>query len=66
MKKSLSIREIVQAEMTRQGVTPYRMCKDLGVVDRAEISRWFGGTASIGVNKVEAIFDYLGLTVAKR
>ncbi len=57
------LREVLQ----REGVTRYRLCKDLGI-DQGEISRFFHGKQNISLPMLERIAGYLGydLVLVKR
>ncbi len=45
--------------MTREKVTAYRICKDLGL-NQGHFSRFIKGEASFSLEKLEKIADYLG------
>ena len=53
--------------MTREKVTAYRICKDLGI-GQGHFSRFIKGEASFSLEKLEKIADYLGydLQMVKR
>ena len=53
--------------LTREGVTAYRLWKDLGI-DQGQLSRFFKGVNNISLDKLEQIADYLGydITFVKR
>ncbi len=53
--------------MTREKVTAYRICKDLGL-NQGHFSRFIKGEASFSLEKLERIADYLGydLEMVKR
>lgn len=53
--------------MEREGVTAYRLWKDLHV-DQGQLSRFLHGEESISLKRLEQIADYLGydLTLVKR
>ena len=57
------LREVLQ----REGVTRYRLCKDLGI-DQGEMSRFFHGKQNISLPMLERIAGYLGydLVLVKR
>jgi len=45
--------------MEREGVTAYRLCKDLGL-DQGQVSRFLHGKQNLALDKVEKVADYLG------
>jgi len=45
--------------MEREGITAYRLWKDLGI-DQGQLSRFFQGETSISLKKLEQIANYLG------
>ena len=49
------LREVLE----REGVTRYRLCKDLGI-DQGEMSRFFHGKQNVSLPMLERIADYLG------
>jgi transcriptional regulator with XRE-family HTH domain len=53
--------------LTREGVTAYRLWKDLGI-NQSQLSRFFKGVSNISLDKLEQITDYLGydITFVKR
>jgi transcriptional regulator with XRE-family HTH domain len=53
--------------LTREGVTAYRLWKDLGI-NQGQLSRFFKGVSNISLDKLEQIADYLGydITFVKR
>ncbi len=53
--------------LEREGVTAYRLWKDLGI-DQGQLSKFFGGTVNISLKKLERIADYLkyDLVLVKR
>lgn len=53
--------------MEREGVTAYRLWKELGI-DQGQLSKFFQGEASISLKKLDQIADYLGydLQLVKR
>jgi transcriptional regulator with XRE-family HTH domain len=53
--------------LTREGVTAYRACKDLGI-DRGQLSRFLTGKDNLTLAKLTKIADYLGydLVLVKR
>ena len=57
------LRDILKGE----GVTAYRLWKDLGI-DQGQLSRFFKGVNNISLDKLEQIADYLGydITFVKR
>ena len=57
------LREVLK----REGVTAYRLWKDLGI-DQGEMSRFFHGKQNISLEMLEQIADYLGydLVLVKR
>ena len=48
--------------LTREGVTAYRLWKDLGI-DQGQMSRFFKGINNISLEKLEKIADYLGYDI---
>jgi len=52
------LREILK----REGVTAYRLHKDLGL-DKGQLSRFFNGKQNISLTKLEQIADYLGYDI---
>ncbi len=52
------LREVLK----REGVTAYRLWKDLGI-DQGEMSRFFSGKRNISLEKLEHIADYLGYDI---
>lgn len=57
------LREVLK----REGVTAYRLWKDLGI-DQGEMSRFFHGKQNISLEMLEQIADHLGydLMLVKR
>jgi transcriptional regulator with XRE-family HTH domain len=53
--------------LTREGVSAYRICKDLGL-DKGQLSRFLNGKSNLTLAKIERIADYLGydLQLVKR
>jgi transcriptional regulator with XRE-family HTH domain len=53
--------------LTREGVSAYRVCKDLGL-DKGQLSRFLNGKSNLTLIKIERIADYLGydLLMVKR
>ena len=53
--------------LTREGVSAYRVCKDLGL-DKGQLSRFLNEKANLTLVKFERIADYLGydLQLVKR
>jgi len=53
--------------LTREGVSAYRVCKDLGL-DKGQLSRFLNGKSNLTLAKIERIADYLGydLQMVKR
>jgi transcriptional regulator with XRE-family HTH domain len=53
--------------LTREGVTAYRLWKDLGI-DQGQLSRLFKGKGNLSVKALEKICDYLhyDLVLVKR
>ena len=49
------LREVLQ----REGVTRYRLCKDLGI-DQGEMSRFFHGKQNVSLQMLLRVADYLG------
>jgi transcriptional regulator with XRE-family HTH domain len=45
--------------MEREGVSAYRLCKDLGL-DKGQVSRFLHGKQNLALDKVEKVADYLG------
>jgi len=52
------LREVLK----REGVSAYRLCKDLGI-DQGEMSRFFHGKRNISLRKLSRIADYLGYDI---
>jgi len=52
------LRDILQ----REGVTAYRLWKDLGI-DQGHLSRFFHGKENISLDKLGEIADYLGYDI---
>jgi transcriptional regulator with XRE-family HTH domain len=48
--------------ITREKVTAYRICKDLGI-NQGHFSRFLKGEASFSLEKLERIADYLGYDI---
>lgn len=48
--------------LTREGVTAYRLWKDLGI-DQGQLSRFFKGVNNISLDKLEQVADYLGYDI---
>lgn len=48
--------------MIREKVTAYRLCKDLDI-DKAQLSRFLNGEASISLKKLEKVAEYLGYDI---
>ena len=48
--------------LNREGVTAYRLWKDLGI-DQGQLSKFFSGKQSISLDKLESIADYLGYDI---
>jgi transcriptional regulator with XRE-family HTH domain len=48
--------------LNREGVTAYRIWKDLGI-DQGHLSRFISGKQSISLHKLELIADYLGYDI---
>jgi len=57
------LREVLE----REGVTAYRLWKDLGI-DRGQLSKFFHGKVNISLEMLGQIADYLGydLVLVKR
>jgi transcriptional regulator with XRE-family HTH domain len=53
--------------LKREGVTAYRLWKDLGI-DQGQLSKFFHGKVNISMEMLEQIADYLGydLVLVKR
>jgi transcriptional regulator with XRE-family HTH domain len=53
--------------LTREGVTAYRLWKDLGI-DQGQLSKFFHGKVNISLEMLGEIADYLGydLVLVKR
>ncbi len=53
--------------LTREEVSAYRVCKDLGL-DKGQLSRFLNGKSNLTLIKIERIADYLGydLQMVKR
>ena len=53
--------------LTREGVSAYRVCKDLGL-DTGQLSRFLNGKSNLTLLKIERIADNLGydLQMVKR
>jgi transcriptional regulator with XRE-family HTH domain len=53
--------------LEREGVTAYRLCKNLGI-DRGQLSKFFNGKVNISLEMLEQIADYLDydLVLVKR
>ena len=53
--------------LTREGVSAYRVCKDLGL-DKGQLSRFLNGKSNLTLAKIERIADSLGydLQLVKR
>ena len=53
--------------LEREGVTAYRLGKDLGI-DRGQLSKFFNGKVNISLEMLEQIVDYLqyDLVLVKR
>jgi transcriptional regulator with XRE-family HTH domain len=53
--------------LTREGVTAYRLWKDLGI-DQGQLSKYFHGKVNISLEMLGEIADYLGydLVLVKR
>jgi len=53
--------------LTREGVSAYRVCKDLGL-DKGQLSRFLNEKNNLTLVKIERIADYLGydLQLVKR
>ena len=53
--------------LTREGVSAYRVCKDLGL-DKGQLSRFLNEKSNLTLVKIERIADYLGydLQLVKR
>ncbi len=53
--------------LTREGVSAYRVCKDLGL-DKGQLSRFLNEKNTLTLIKIERIADYLGydLQLVKR
>lgn len=53
--------------LTREGVSAYRVCKDLGL-DKGQMSRFLNEKSNLTLAKIERIADYLGydLQLVKR
>jgi transcriptional regulator with XRE-family HTH domain len=45
--------------LKREGVTAYRLWKDLGI-DQGQLSKFFSGKVNISLEMMEQIADYLG------
>lgn len=45
--------------LKREGVSAYRLCKDLGL-DKGQVSRFLNGKQNLALDKVERVADYLG------
>jgi len=48
--------------LQREGVTAYRIWKDLGI-DQGQLSRFISGGKSLSLSNLEAIADYLGYDI---
>ena len=48
--------------LKREGVTAYRLWKDLRI-DQGQLSRFFKGVNNISLDKLEQIADYLGYDI---
>ena len=57
----------LQKVLQREGVTAYRLWKDLGI-DQGQLSKFFSGKVNISLEMMEQIADYLGydLVLVKR
>ncbi len=53
--------------LEREGVTAYRLWKDLGI-DQGQLSKFFSGKASMSLENLERVADYLDydLVLVKR
>ena len=53
--------------LEKEGVTAYRVCKDLGI-DRGQLSKFLNGKVNISLEMLQQIADYLGydLMLVKR
>lgn len=53
--------------LNREGITAYRLCKDLGL-DQGQVSRFLNGKQNLALDKVERVVEYLGydLELVKR
>jgi transcriptional regulator with XRE-family HTH domain len=53
--------------LEKEGITAYRLCKDLGI-DRGQISKFFSGKVNISLEMLEQIAGYLkyDLVLVKR
>lgn len=51
----------------KEGITAYRLCKDLGI-DRGQLSKFFSGKVNISLEMMEQIANHLGydLVLVKR
>ena len=45
--------------MEREGVSAYRLCKNLGL-DKGQLSRFLHGKQNLALDKVEKVAEYLG------
>ena len=53
--------------LNKEGVTAYRVCKDLGI-DQGEMSRFINKKVNLTLSRLEKVADYLGydLVLVKR
>lgn len=45
--------------LQREGVSAYRLCKDLGL-DKGQVSRFLNGKQNLALDRLERVGDYLG------
>jgi transcriptional regulator with XRE-family HTH domain len=53
----------LQEVLKREGVTVYRLWKDLGI-DKGQLSRFVNGKQNISIDSLELIANYLGYDIA--
>lgn len=56
------IRDVVQAEMKRQGLTQTGLAEAAGI-SRPNLAHWLGGQTKLREDSLERIFEVLGLAV---